>query len=224
MKQIFSFKPLDIIPFQKGFIFVRVDGKDNNGNIKIGFYTYDISTGRVNHSTKSVYMRSKFGNAFKPIVDTIGDYISCAASTLENKKIHIVYPTGEMGTFDHDGNLVWTGDLLYHECAIRSLAVDKKHIWCAVPNFNSIIRYSPINKKVDFRIGGEQSKVFGKPMAISKYDNSLYVCNKNSCNITAVNLDNFVVTEYRAFDEPILRYFRTKNKEVVVLSSGIYIL
>lgn len=224
MKQIFNFKPLDIIPFQKGFIIVKIDGKDSKGHLKIGFYTFDIATNTINHSTKSVYLLNKFGHSFSPIVDTIGDYISCSCGILPNKNVHIIYPTGEMGTFNNDGTLIWTGDLLYHDCPIRSLAVDDKYVWCTVPNYNSIIRYSPSLKKVDFRIGGKDSQVFGKPMSISKYNNDLYICNKNSMNITKVNLENFIVSKYKSFEEPVLRYLYIQDKEFVVLSSGIYLL
>jgi len=224
MKQILDIKPLDIIPFPKGFIIVKVDGRDSQGNLKITFLAFDISSNQLTHSTKSVYLLSKFGPAFKPISEQIGDYISCAVGILPSKRIHVVYPTGEMGTFDVDGTLLWTGDLLYHDSPVRSIAVDEKFIWCTVPKHNSIIRYSPTLKKVDFRIGGEKSSVFGKPMSISKINNYLYVCNKDSHSISQVNLENFVVSEYKKFDEPVLRYINIQDVEVVVLSSGIYIL
>lgn len=224
MKKILDIKPLDIIPFPKGFIIVKGDTRDENGNFRVTFMGYDISSNQLTHITKSVYLLNKFGSAFKSISDQIGDYVSCASVTLPNKKVHIVYPTGEMGTFDSDGTLLWTGDLIYHDSPVRSAAVDDKFIWCAVPKHNSIIRYSPALKKVDFRIGGDNSSVFGKPMSITKSENSLYICNKNSCNISHVDLSNFVVSEYRAFDEPVLRYFQILEHEVVVLSSGVYIL
>ncbi|NCC86255.1 MAG: hypothetical protein EOM05_00080 [Clostridia bacterium] len=224
MKQIIDIKPLDIIPFPKGFIIVKVDGRDSKGNLKIAFLAFDISSNQLTHSTKSVYLLTKFGPAFKSISEQIGDYISCSAGILPNKRTHVVYPTGEMGTFDVEGTLLWTGDLIYHDSPVRSIAVDDKFIWCCVPNYNSIIRYSPSLKKVDFRIGNEKSNVFGKPMSISKVDNHLYICNKNSHSISQVSLENFAISEYKKFDEPVLRYINIQNVEVVVLSSGIYIL
>ncbi|MEG1614835.1 MAG: hypothetical protein RR343_05065, partial [Oscillospiraceae bacterium] len=215
---------LDIIPFPKGFVIVMGDSRDSKGNFKVTFKAFDFALNELTHITKSVYLLNKFGPAYKSIADQIGDYVSCAAGILPNKKVQIVYPTGEMGTFDVDGTLLWTGDLIYHDSPVRSAAVDDKYIWCTVPKHNSIIRYSPTLKKVDFRIGGEKSSVFGRPMSICKVDNNLYVCNKGSLNISCVNLDNFVVSEYKTFDEPVLRYFQTLNKEIVVLASGVYIL
>lgn len=224
MKKILDIKPLDIIPFPKGFIIVKGDRRDADGNFRVSFMGYDISSNQLTHITKSVYLLNKLGSAYKSIADQIGDYVSCAVAILPNKKVHVVYPTGEMGTFDVDGTLLWTGDLIYHDSPVRSAAVDDKYIWCTVPKHNSIIRYSPTLKKVDFRIGGEKSSVFSKPMSVCKIDNYLYICNKGSSSINRVDLSNFVVSDYRNFDEPVLRYFETMGTEVVVLSSGVYIL
>ncbi|MGI6267543.1 MAG: hypothetical protein ACOYJN_00260 [Acutalibacteraceae bacterium] len=224
MKQILNIKPLDIVPFSKGFIVVIADGHDSQGNLKISFLSYDISSNKLAHSTKSVYLLNKFGSNFNIISEQISDFISCAVGIFPNKRIHLVYPTGEMGTFDSDGTLLWTGDLIYHDSPVRSIAVDDKFIWCTVPEHNSIIRYSPLSKKVDFRIGGENSKVLKRPMSVLKIDDALFVCNKDSNNISKISLDNFVVNVYKAFEEPVLRYLTIQGYEVVVLSSGIYIL
>lgn len=224
MKEILPIKPLDIIPFQKGFLIVSAEGKDADGNVKLAFMAYDTTTGKLNPVTKSVYMLNKFGTAYKEIVEQIVDYVSCSTGFLGNNLTHIVYPTGEMGTFGKDGTLLWTGDLMYHDSPVRSIAVDGKYIWCAVPDQNCIIRYSLNLKKVEFRIGGTKSNVFDKPMSVYKSDNLLYVCNKNSCNIKTVNLDNYEVHDYKLFDSAVLRYFQVNNMEIVTLSTGIFII
>jgi hypothetical protein len=129
-----------------------------------------------------------------------------------------------MGTFNGSGILIWTGDLLYRGSPVRSTAVDGKFIWCAVPNHNSIIRYSPSLRKVDFRIGGTDSNTFSKPMAVFNYDNTLYISNKNSCSVNCVDLSTYVVSDYKHFEEPVLRFFKVDDSQVAVLSSGVYIL
>ena len=92
-----------------------------------------------------------------------------------------------------------------------------------MPEHNSIIRYSPLSKG-RFQNSGENSKVLKRPMSVLKIDDALYVCNKDSNNISKISLDNFVVNVYKAFEEPVLRYLTIQGYEVVVLSSGIYIL
>ena len=36
------------------------------------------------------------------------------------------------------------------------------------------------------------------------------------------NINTLDVTDYMEFDEPVNKYFRFKDKEIVVLESGIY--
>lgn len=224
MKQLFKGKPLDIILYPGGFVLVLTARDPLSGTRKPLFKFFDLNHGKVRDIEKDDYLNAKFGPAYDEITSQIKDYVSCAVTSYKNKLIHVVYPTGELGTFDYTGTLIWTGDLTYHDSPVRSCAVDGKFIWCAVPDQNAVVRYSPKLERVDFRIGGINTTAFGRPMAVTIYDDNLYVCNKTSNNLKIVSLDNFVVTDYRNFEEPVLRYLQFKNKEIVVLSSGVYIL
>ena len=85
MKQILNIKPLDIVPFSKGFIVV-IAGHDSQGNLKISFLSYDISSNKLAHSTKSVYLLNKFGSNFNIISEQISDFISCAVGIFQTKE------------------------------------------------------------------------------------------------------------------------------------------
>ena len=136
----------------------------------------------------------------------------------------MVYPTGEMGIFDYNGTLIWTGDLSYHGSSVRSCAPEENSIWCCVPDQNAVVRYSKKLQRIDFRIGGATTTDIGRPMSVSRIGNDLFVCCKTARAIKKISLTNYVTTDYKKFEEPVLRYMRVAGREVVVLTSGIYIL
>lgn len=224
MKQIADSMPLDIIPHPHGFITVVADGKDERGKLKIAFKFYDFHVGKITKATRNFYAEYKFGSAYKEIASQIKDYITCTVCQDQRDFINVVFPTGEIGIFDYMGTLIWTGDLSYHDSPVRGCAPDGNNLWCAVPDQNAIVRYSKKLQRVDFRIGGAQTTAIGRPMAISRYDDDLYVCCKLSTNIKKISLKDYVAEDYKKFEEPVLRYMRTYGHEVVVLSSGIYVL
>lgn len=224
MKRILNGKPFDIIDHPSGFILVLPDKTSTKNNIKLSYRLYDFSQNRTRHIFKNEYLETKFGPAYSEICHQIKDYISCSVGTYKDKLTHVIYPTGEMGTFDYTGTLVWTGDITYHESPIRSIAMEGSYLWFAVPDQNAIVRYSTKLERVDFRIGGLNTNAFGRPMSVTRVDSTLFVCCKTSNNIKTISLDNYTVSDYRNFEEPVLRYIRVDDKEIVVLSSGVYLL
>lgn len=224
MKQIINSLPLDIIPHPNGFIVVSPDGKDDRGKLKISFRFFDFTVNKATRVKRNFYAEQKFGPAFSEIASQIKDYITCAVCEGPQGFTNVVFPTGEIGIFDYMGTLIWTGDLSYHDCAVRSCAPDDNNLWCAVPDQNAIVRYSKKLQRVDFRIGGAETTAIGRPMAVTRYGNDLYVCCKATKSIKKINLDNYVAEDYKKFEEPVLRYFRTCGHEIVVLSSGVYML
>lgn len=223
MKKIVDFEIYDIVPYSNGIIFAKKEMLDDN-RCKVTFYGYDIKRAKPIPVTKSVYQLNKFGNAFKAICDNIGDYISCDTAVMRNKDIAVVYPSGETGIFDKDGNSKWSGDLFYHDSPVQGVAADGPLIWCTVPEQNAIINYSVTHKKFSLRIGGDSSTAFDNPYSLSIYGNELFICNAGSCKIRTINLKDFSVNDFRLFDEPIYRYLRVCGREIAVLESGVYIL
>ena len=224
MKQLMKFLPLDIVPHPEGFIVVIPDGHDERGKTQISFRFFNFTTHKVQKVTRSFYAQYKFGHGYVEILQQVKDYITCSVCEGPKDIINIVYPTGEFGIFECTGNLLFTGDLSYHDSPVRSCAPEDEFIWTCVPDQNAIVRYSKKLERIDFRIGGANTTAIGRPMAISRIGNDLYVCCKSSKNIKKVDLENYVATDYKKFEEPVLRYMRIQNSEVVVLSSGVYLL
>lgn len=223
MKKLMDIDIADIIPFSKGIIVARQDTL-RSGETRISFITYDVKLERPSQSTKGAYLLNKFGAAYEKITEKLDDYLSCDAAVLPNKHVAVAYTTGELGLFDEDGNLYWTGDLQYRDCPVSSVAAEKKYLWCVVPDNNCVVRYSPVTEKIVLRIGGDSSTAFSTPVSIANYGDTLYICNYKSCKIRTIDLKNFSVSDYKEFEEPVYRYIRTNDREIVELESGVYML
>ena len=223
MKKLMDIDIADIIPFSKGIIVARKDTL-KSGETKISFITYDVKLERPSQSTKGAYLLNKFGPAYEAITETLGDYLSCDATILPNKHVAVAYTSGEIGIFNDKGELYWTGDLQYKNCPVSGVVAEGKYLWCVVPENNCIIRYSPTTEKIVLRIGGDSSTAFLNPVSLSCYENKLYICNYQSCKIRTVSLKDFTVEDYKSFDEPVYRYIKTNDREIVELESGVYML
>lgn len=223
MKKIMDIDIADIVSFSKGIVVARKDTL-KSGKTKISFFTYDVKLERPTASTRGAYLLNKFGENYEAISEQLSDFIYCDACQMRNKHTAIAYSSGEIGLFDEKGKLYWTGDLQYKGCPVSGVVSDGKYLWCVVPENNCIIRYSPTTEKIVLRIGGDSSTAFLNPISISLYDNKLYICNYESCKIRTVSLKDFTVADYKTFDEPVYRYIKANDREVVELESGVYIL
>ncbi len=223
MKKIMDIDIADIIPFSKGIIVARKDTL-KSGKTKISFFTYDVKLERPTASTRGAYLLNKFGEKYEAISEQLSDFIYCDAAILPNKHVAVAYTSGEIGLFNDKGELYWTGDLQYKDCPISGVVPEGKYIWCVVPENNCIIRYSPTTEKIVLRIGGDSSTAFLNPVSLNVYENKLYICNYQSCKIRTVNLKDFSVADYKSFDEPVYRYIKTNDREIVELESGVYML
>ena len=224
MKQILNYMPLDIVPHPDGFVIVEPGEEDAEGRLRVSFWFYDLRSMVVQKVRKSFFLECKFGPACQEISRQINDYISCAVCEGPRGFQNVVFPTGEVGLFDQAGKLVWTGDLLYHDWALRGCAPDGRYLWCAVPDQNAIVRYNKSLERIDFRIGGADTSTFGRPMSVLRSGEFLYVCCKTSNNIKRIDLRDNTAEDYRRFEEGVLRYLPVGDREIVVLNSGIYLL
>lgn len=221
MKKLLNVNIIDIVPFSGGLIFVRSE-KQENGVNKVSFFSYDAQSGEITTVTRSVYQLNKFGMAYEKICPKLGDFITCDTAKLPNHHTIIIYPTGEMGHFSEKGQIIKTGDLYYNNAPARDAAFDGNSIWSVVPQRNAVIRYSISAQKIIMRIGGDDNTAFNMPISAAYYDDGVYICNKASCEIRRIDTQTLNVTDYLEFEEPVNKYFRFKDKEIVVLDSGIY--
>ena len=212
---------LDVLPLEIGFIYAE-RAKLANGEETVAFYVYDQDGDRTLPVKIKTYLEAKFGLQYREIAKKLGNYISCDAAILRSNGVATLFNDGNMNIFDSDGSIAMQERLVYQNCPIRSLALDGNCFWCVVPERNSIVKFSPIEKRVLLRIGGGASVAFQRPISISKVDNKLYVCNEYNNSIRTVNLKDYSVKDFLAFNEQLKKYFKVGFFEYVVLESGIY--
>ena len=223
MDRIINCEMLDIIPHDEGFLFIEKETLAD-GNVRAKFVKYNQDRNELLPIPSRVYLEHKFGSSYREIVKSVGDFISCDCAQISNNGAVTLFENGDMTIFNADGSAAWSGMVTYQDEPVRSLAVEGKSIWCTVPNRNSIILYSPLDGRVLLRIGGGKSVAFANPVSVKKYDDKLYISNKDSCKIRTIRLDDYSVKDYLKFKEPVFDYFRTNGSEYVVLESGVYIV
>ena len=221
MKRILNVNVIDMVPCSRGLIFVKRDAMPDGTN-KVSFFSFDAFSGEITTVTKSVYLLNKFGMAYEQVSSRLGDFISCETAKLPNHHTIVIYPTGEMGYFDEAGRIIKTGDLYYNNAPARDAAFDGSCIWSVVPQRNAVIRYSIAAQKTVMRIGGDDNTAFNMPISVTCCGDELFVCNRGSCEIRKIDIRTLDVSDDLEFQEPVNKYFRFKDKEIVVLDSGIY--
>ena len=139
-------------------------------------------------------------------------------------RVIVLTPDGNCAIFSKEGALDWTGQFSYHDNYVRSPFTNDKYFWCTVPDENAIVQYDAGSLKTHIRIGNIDSGAFVSPVTLSIYNDTVYVCNSSIGKIKTVELPSYAVADYKSFEEPIYRYFRVGETEVVWLKSGLYIL
>ncbi len=222
MERIINGELLDIIPHASGFLFA--EKSDSGEDARVGFFSYEQSKREAFPITAKTYLTYKFGERYKKIADTVGDFINCTAAPLGKGGTIVMFEGGEIYIFDPKGNKTWSGTVNYADKALQDFTVDGKDVWCTVPECNAIVCYAPIEGRVTMRIGGAGSSAFSQPFGISKSGDIIYVCNKGNNTVRTVNISNYAVKDHRTFKEEVQKYFSIGDEEYAVLRSGIYVM
>lgn len=223
MEKIFSGEILNITAFKKGFVFAAKDESDD-GKVVAHFYGYDAVNDNFTRIRKTVFMKIKFGYEYEEIVKALGDYVSCDVGFLPDGKVMAIYSNGEYNIFNSDGSVSVSSQLSYHGSSVCDIAVDGQNIWCAVPNENAVIKYSPRDGHVLLRVGGGESTAFERPNSVTLVGKTLYICNLASRKIRVLNTQTNAVNDYRLFEKKIFKYISVMGHEFVWLQDGLYVL
>lgn len=212
---------LDIVPLEIGFIYAQ-KAHLPNGQDTVAFYVYDQDGDRTLPVKIKTYLEAKFGFQYREIAKKLGNYIACESAVLKSNGVVTLFDDGNMNIFDSNGDVAMQEKLVYQSCPIRSLALDGNCFWCSVPDRNSIVKFSPIEKRVLLRIGGGASVAFQRPVSVFKNEDKLYVCNEATKNIRTISLKDYSVNDYVKFKESVHKYFKVGFFEYAVLDSGVY--
>lgn len=195
----------------------------NTMQFKASYSVINFETKTKEVLTKNAYLLKKFGPIFQTIIETIPNFVQCNAAILYDKRVLVIYPNGEAGIFDRDGELSWSGYFTYHDEIVNHLALDGKYFWTICPAENCAIRYSSQTMKVDLRIGGKDATTFVNPTHISVDNGDIYVCSDGN-KVRKIDGMNFTVSDFLDFEESVKEYYKFGRYAIAVLSSGTYLL
>lgn len=172
------------------------------------------------------YVEGKFGHARKAIHSiytecvrlTNGEYLTCSFES------SIVYRHNREGKKIHQYNIapLQTGfDTIY------SITVDKLgHLWLAQPSSHMIAQYDLNTEEEMFKIGGDFNNpdIFNYPEQIRAYGDYIYISDMGNNRVCKLNIDSKELSEYLTLEEPVLEYVQYKEKELVQVQSGLYVI
>lgn len=190
---------------------------------KVQYSVVDFVNKSIDVSTKSAYLLKKFGANFKRISEIIPNFVQCDASVLYDRRVLAIYPNGEAGIFDRDGELDWSGNFDYHERPIKCMALEGKYFWSVCPDENCVIRYACQNMKIDLRIGGVDADTFIKPSHICCDGGDLYVCCAGN-KVRRIDGNNYTVSDYLNFTDNIKRFYKFGKYAIAVMVNGTYVM
>ncbi len=190
---------------------------------KAQYSVVDFENRSISLSTKSAYLLKKFGANFKRISQIIPNFIQCDAIVLPDRRVLAIFPNGEAGVFDRDGELEWSGSFEYHDKYVKCIAPEDKYFWSVCTDENCIVRYSGQNMKFDLRIGGADSQTFIKPCHICYDANQLYVCCDDN-KVRRVDAENYTVSDFLSFTNRIEKYYKFGDYALAVMPDGTYVL
>ena len=224
MVRISTKEVIDVLPYgEDKAIVVEKKPIAMTTKFKAAYSVVDFNKKTKEVLTKNAYLLKKFGPSFKEISETIPNFVQCDAGILYDRRVLVIYPNGEAGIFDREGNLSWSGYFQYHGKTVYRLALDGKYFWSVCPGEGCVIRYSCQTMQVDLRIGGKDAQTFVNPTHISADGQNIYVCS-HSNKVRKIDGVNFTVSDYLRFDEPVYEYHRFGNFSVAVLAGGTYLM
>ena len=85
MRLISKDKVFSLHPLPDGFLYsYLVEQVDEQ--VKVGYKMVSFSGGKISNVPKSIYMLTKFGNAYKSFMGKIKNYLTCFALPLERRE------------------------------------------------------------------------------------------------------------------------------------------
>ena len=110
--------------------------------------------------------------------------------------------------------------------SIYSIALDEDgQVWTAAPTYHHIGQYDLKTGQTLFELGGSwDAGEFDHPEDIVIYDGYGFISDMGNRRIVILDIHKKSFGTYRNFDQQVWQYRRFKNREIVRLQDGIYIL
>ena len=218
MQLITTKEIVDVIKYNdESVIIVEKLPLPNGTQYKVQYSVINFKTKSIDVLTKNAYLLKKFGSNFNRISQIMPNFVQCDAAVLYDRRVLAIFPNGEAGIFDREG------ELEYHDEPVKNIALEGKYFWSVCPNENCVIRYSSQNMGVDLRIGGKETDTFLNPTHVSLDENDIFVCCDNN-KVRRIDSNNYTVSDYLNFTDSIKSYFKFGDFAIAVMASGTYVL
>ena len=222
MRLIAKDKVFSLHPLPDGFLYSYLVEQEGE-QVAVSYKMVSFSGGKISNVTKSVYMLTKFGSAYKGFMKKIKNYLTCFALPLENGHCFVIERDGSAALFGAEGGEIWSGTLLYKKASPGGIAVNGDSLWISFTDSNVLIRYDLKSLRQELRIGGEHSP-FNKPSGLFPAGSKIFICSLEDNCIWKMDTATYDAELYFPFDEPVKDYKFIQKYEIAVLESGIYLL
>ncbi len=223
MRKICDIEILHPVRTENGFVFMTPKSNDGENTV-INYKIYDFASNEITPVTRSVYLLNKFGINFESFQGSFKKYLNCRIVGLPSKRQAVIHPDGEVEIYDNFSSVIFSKNLSYGDEAPFGAFCTENDIWMSYKDSECLIKYSVTGLVQQFRIGGKALDSFGTPEGIWADDKKVLFCDSKNHKISQIDLDEFEISDYYLFDEPVHEYFKYKTDEIVFLDSGAYIL
>lgn len=222
MEKITNKEIIDVVKFSDDkLVFVQKNPLSDSMQSKIDYYIINFAKGEKEVVTKKAYLLKKFGAAYEKITEKISDYIQCRAMILSDKTVFVVFPNGQAGLFDSNGELLRIKELTYNDKPVCSLAEDEDSFWCVCRDENCVMKYNAENFAVDIRIGSKDASTFSQPHFVSADENYVYVCC-NGNKVRKIDKSTLIVSDVEESYPDLERYYKFKGYSIICCADGLY--
>ncbi len=222
MIKISNREVIDVIKYSptKAIIVEKRPNLDASG-YKLKYFILNFENGEKEMITRDAYLLKKFGPKRREISEKLGNFAVCDAVIFSDRSVLVIYPNGQTGLFDQDGNLVKDGLLTYNDGEVSGIADDGDCFWSACEKENCVIRYISESVKVDIRIGGKDASTFIHPHFISSDENFVYVCC-NHTKVRKIDKKDFSVSDVDKVYHDLTGYYKFGEYAIVTAFDGAY--
>ncbi|MBQ7203789.1 MAG: hypothetical protein IJS03_07225 [Eubacterium sp.] len=190
-------------------------------NCKASYFILNFETGEKEAVTTKVYLLKKFGFAFEKICSKITDFTQCDTVVLKNKDVLVLFPDGQAGLFNREGEMIWNKKLTYKNMPVMSLAEDGDYFWCVCKDGDCAIRYNSDNFNIDIRIGAKGKGTFNSPAFLSSDRDNIYVCCAD--RVRKISKDNLTVTDIPGLYDVPKKFYKVGRYSIIGKADGTYI-
>ncbi len=213
---------VDVVRFSadKAILVEKVPKLDGE-NYNVNYFILNFTDGKKEIVTRDAYLLKKFGSRRKEISEKLGNFVTPSAMILQNRRVLVVYPTGDTGLFDEEGNLVRDGLLTYNDSSVSCIAEDGEYFWSVCENENSVIRFYADTAKTDIRIGGKEQATFNSPHFVSADEMYVYVCCNHS-TVRRIDKKTLAVSDINRIYDGLTGYYKFGKFAIVTTFDGAY--